>query len=155
MRMATRSDLSALLLVEVGCEGAPHWSEAVWLEMLMSSPQERVVLLAEQGDEAMGFVVVALVAGVASLESIVARAADRGRGIGRALAAAALRWARNQGAVAMELEVRCSNEAALQLYQGLGFVEQGRRRAYYAAPVEDAVLMGLILSEGGSGTAKV
>jgi ribosomal protein S18 acetylase RimI-like enzyme len=45
---------------------------------------------------------------------------------------------RRQG---MRLEVRASNTAALALYQRHGFSAVGRRRAYYSAPVEDAVLL--------------
>jgi ribosomal protein S18 acetylase RimI-like enzyme len=39
------------------------------------------------------------------------------------------------------LEVRPSNVAGRGFYAASGFVETGRRRAYYADPVEDAVLM--------------
>ena len=41
------------------------------------------------------------------------------------------------------LEVRESNKAARAFYASLAFVEVGRRRGYYADPVEDAVLMRL------------
>jgi ribosomal-protein-alanine N-acetyltransferase len=41
---------------------------------------------------------------------------------------------------AVFLEVRESNAAARRLYENLGFHENGRRKAYYAEPSEDAVL---------------
>ena len=45
----------------------------------------------------------------------------------------------------ISLEVRESNKAARQLYDGLGFVECGRRKNYYSPDIsgkrEDAVLM--------------
>jgi ribosomal-protein-alanine N-acetyltransferase len=43
------------------------------------------------------------------------------------------------------LEVRESNQAARAFYASLGFVDDGRRRGYYADPVEDAVLLRLRL----------
>ncbi len=41
----------------------------------------------------------------------------------------------------MFLEVRESNIAARNLYKRLGFLEAGRRRDYYPAPPEDAIVM--------------
>lgn len=52
---------------------------------------------------------------------------------------------RGRGARLVTLEVRVSNHAAQQLYAGLGFVEVGRRRAYYHDNGEDALLMTLFL----------
>jgi [ribosomal protein S18]-alanine N-acetyltransferase len=42
---------------------------------------------------------------------------------------------------AILLEVRESNQAALQLYKKCGFSIDGIRKNYYSAPVENAVLM--------------
>ena len=39
------------------------------------------------------------------------------------------------------LEVRKSNDAAIRLYERLGFVEQGTRRGYYTDNHEDALIM--------------
>ena len=39
------------------------------------------------------------------------------------------------------LEVRVSNETAIDLYQRLGFVETGVRRGYYTDNREDALIM--------------
>ncbi len=69
----------------------------------------------------------------------------RSRGIGAALMAALLDLARNQRAQRLDLEVRASNETAIRLYDRLGLRETGRRRSYYRAPEEDAVLMGINL----------
>lgn len=43
------------------------------------------------------------------------------------------------------LEVRKSNESAINLYKKFGFEEVGLRKAYYDKPVEDALLMKLEL----------
>jgi ribosomal-protein-alanine N-acetyltransferase len=51
------------------------------------------------------------------------------------------------------LEVRVSNERALQLYERYGFVRMGLRRDYYPfsnTQREDAVLMGLDIIEAGA-----
>jgi len=45
----------------------------------------------------------------------------------------------------VELEVRAGSLGARRLYEGLGFVEVGRRVRYYDEPVDDAVLMRLEL----------
>jgi ribosomal-protein-alanine N-acetyltransferase len=43
--------------------------------------------------------------------------------------------------VAVDLEVRASNDPALKLYRGMGFSLVGRRDGYYRNPTEDAVLL--------------
>ena len=75
---------------------------------------------------------------------------QRRQGIAAALCGAAISWASTGGAggraAQMHLEVRASNQAALQFYANQGFVEQARRTAYYSNPVEDAVLMNRALA---------
>ncbi|MGC9197541.1 MAG: GNAT family N-acetyltransferase [Acidobacteriaceae bacterium] len=78
---------------------------------------------------------------LAELESIATAVSARGLGIGRALCRRLMEWCREQGAHAIELEVRASSKVALGLYRSLGFAEQGLRRKYYRDPIEDAVLM--------------
>jgi ribosomal-protein-alanine acetyltransferase len=155
LREAIPADLEALLALERTCEGAPHWSEAAWQHTLSPQRGERIVLLAELPNQLLGFIAVSLVLDVASLDSIAVDAPARGQGIGHSLVLAALRWAQAHGAHAMELEVRLSNTAARSLYAALGFIEQGRRKSYYAAPVEDAVLMAAAIDEKHGVTAKV
>lgn len=49
--------------------------------------------------------------------------------------------AKERGAERMTLEVRKSNEAAIGLYEKVGFVNYGLRKNYYIEPREDAIIM--------------
>jgi len=90
--------------------------------------------------------------------------ADRRRlGIGSALMAEALRWARAVGVERLDLAVYPHNHAALALYRKFGFVEEGRlvRHARKSYGYEDEILMAAWLGPGegidepavGEGTA--
>lgn len=147
LREAVAQDLAGILTVERATAEAPHWSEAVWSGVLgASEPVERGVFVAVSKDCVVGFVVVGLVAGVAELESVAVATDARRRGLGRGLCLQAIEWAQRAGATSMELEVRASSAAARALYASLGFREQGRRAKYYRDPVDDAVLMSVVLS---------
>ena len=50
-------------------------------------------------------------------------------------------FARGNHLAFLTLEVRPSNQAAIALYQGFGFIEAGRRRNYYDLPKEDALIL--------------
>jgi len=77
----------------------------------------------------------------AEVEGLMVQCDHRRQGIGTALTGACMAWAAGTGASAIRLEVRASNLAALALYRRLGFTTSGVRRAYYSAPVEDALLL--------------
>ena len=72
----------------------------------------------------------------------------RGRGVGHALVAAAIEWARGRGLHKLALSVFPHNSAAIALYRKFGFVEEGRlvrhiRRA--DGQLWDLIEMGLLL----------
>jgi ribosomal protein S18 acetylase RimI-like enzyme len=72
----------------------------------------------------------------------------RGRGVGSALLAAAIEWARDRGLHKLSLGVFAHNTAAIELYRKFGFVEEGRRIKQYrraSGELWDAVEMGLLL----------
>ena len=80
-------------------------------------------------------------AGDADLLTVATLPCARRRGIATAMIAHLLRRARQAGCAAVLLEVRVSNAGAQALYRRLGFAPVGRRRRYYLAPVEDALVM--------------
>ena len=66
---------------------------------------------------------------------------QRNAGIGRDLLGAVLARATAAKAEHITLEVASENEAAIALYRAAGFVEIGRRAAYYRSPPDDAIIM--------------
>jgi ribosomal protein S18 acetylase RimI-like enzyme len=72
----------------------------------------------------------------------------RGAGVGSALMAAAIEWARERGLHKLSLSVFAHNAAGLALYRRFGFVEEGRRAKHYrrsSGELWDAIDMGLML----------
>jgi ribosomal protein S18 acetylase RimI-like enzyme len=72
----------------------------------------------------------------------------RGRGVGSALLAAGIDWARGRGLHKLSLSVFPHNEAGIALYRKHGFAEEGRRVKQYrrsTGELWDAVDMGLLL----------
>ena len=105
-------------------------------------------LVAEAGGEIVGSLHVERSRfGFGDLGMAVARE-WRGRGVGSALLAAAIDWAREQGLHKLSLSVFPHNAAAIALYRKFGFVEEGRRVKQYrraSGELWDAVDMGLLL----------
>ena len=81
----------------------------------------------------------------ADLLTIATVPAARGRGIASLMLTELVSTAREVSCPDVLLEVRQSNETAQRLYTRHGFVPIGRRRRYYQAPPEDAVVMRLTL----------
>ena len=52
-----------------------------------------------------------------------------------------IRLAAERDVTTIHLEVRTGNETAIRLYERMGFVRDGIRKAYYSDPIEDALLM--------------
>lgn len=144
VRRALLADAEAILAIAQGCAEAPHWSDAVWRQLLADQEESepaRACFLAEDHRGPFGFIVVSCTCGVAELESVAVNVAARRQGIGRALCCEAMSWSQGRAAQVIQLEVRASSLGAIALYSGLGFTEQGRRPGYYREPMEDAVLM--------------
>lgn len=90
-----------------------------------------------------------MLSGVAELGMLVA-ADCRGRGVGSALMAAGLDWARSAGAHKVTLTVFPHNHAALALYAKFGFRTEGTLRHHMRranGELWDAVTMGLVLHD--------
>ena len=68
----------------------------------------------------------------------------RGKGIAKALMAMITNWAKEQGSIAMMLEVKVDNSNAIGLYESLGYSKLNVRKDYFGAGL-DALVMRLDL----------
>ncbi len=120
-------------------------------EFRRSRTEEHAELLAVAGGEVIGSLGISREAHpvnshVASLGMMVAPE-WRGRGVGSALLAEAIRWARDVGVEKVALSVFPDNEAARALYRKFGFVEEGRLTGHSKKSIgyRDEIVMGLWL----------
>lgn len=133
-------DLPAVMLIERRSFTAP-WEETTF-HALMRRPSA-ALLVAEAEGRLVGYAVLWFAADEGELGDLAVHPEARRRGVGREIVRACLEEARRRGARSLFLEVRSSNLAARGLYEGMGFRTVGLRKAYYASPVEDAVVMRL------------
>jgi ribosomal-protein-alanine N-acetyltransferase len=89
------------------------------------------LILAREGDAAIGFALGRAVAGEAELLLLAVRRHAQGRGIGKMLLERFAEEAKGRGATRLHLEVREGNHA-LSLYERADYVLVGRRRNYYS-----------------------
>ena len=149
VRKATIQDAAEMIRLERQCPTTTHWTEQQYLDLLAAgseSPTRLALVAQEDSSSALaGFLVARHSPPEWELENIVVAPEVRRTGIGRKLMDTLLVQARQTNSEAILLEVRESNTAARRLYEGLGFSETGRRKAYYTNPSEDAVLYSRIL----------
>jgi [ribosomal protein S18]-alanine N-acetyltransferase len=137
---AHREDLPAVLALErAGFAQAEQWSERSWTGELLG--EGRTVLLA-RAEQVLGVVAFRTIGEHADLHRLVVAPRHRRAGLGTALVEAGLEAVRHLGARAVLLEVDYDNEAAIALYQHLGFEQLSARRNYYG-PGQDALILKL------------
>ncbi|OMG11106.1 alanine acetyltransferase [Actinomyces naeslundii] len=166
LREMTEEDLGTIARLEGKLFGAEAWTRGLLnleLEASQGPQADRryVVVESEDADDAanpsagaglngprlLGYAGLYHAGGLTSADllTIATIPAARGRGIASLMLTELVSTAQQAGCPDVLLEVRQSNEAAQRLYTGHGFAPIGRRRRYYQAPPEDAVVMRLTL----------
>lgn len=133
------TDVTVAATIEQGAYEFP-WSPGIFRDCLLAGYYSVVL---ELGGKVIGYGVMSVAAGEAHLLNIALSDAARGAGNGRLLLEHLLEVAVRSGVEGMYLEVRPSNQRALELYDRAGFRIIGRRRGYYRARygTEDAVVL--------------
>lgn len=90
-----------------------------------------LALLARQGGEPLGFILIRLAADEGEILHFAVLPAHRRKHLGQALLAQALRILISRGASRLFLEVEETNQAAQGLYSQAGFEKAGFRADYY------------------------
>lgn len=143
--------LHSAALAELHREGfAESWSAKDFSEVL-SMPGAFGFAFAEKPNGAfVGYVLARQISDEMEILTLVVAPSARRQGLAKQLMRLAEETGRARGAQALFLEVADDNDAAIALYQGLGFDEVGRRPNYYgrktpSGPV-DARVMRLALT---------
>jgi ribosomal-protein-alanine N-acetyltransferase len=154
IRRMTAAGLDGVLAIAQGLPQAPHWPQSAWMNAINSqfepeSTPRRIALIAAdpQSGSILGFAVANLLPPQAELETIAVAAESQRLGLGARIFQALAADLKAAGVNELVLEARASNRPALAFYRALGFVETGLRTAYYADPIEDAVLMHLLSAD--------
>jgi len=130
--------IPAILAIEAVSNGAP-WSEQAFVNEL-TNPQSLFRVALENG-EVVGYGGIWMCIDEAHVTTLATHPDHRRKGIGRRLMVDLLQESKKLGMVCSTLEVRKSNEAAIKLYENLGFQSVSVRKGYYPDNKEDAVIM--------------
>jgi ribosomal-protein-alanine N-acetyltransferase len=138
-------DIDEILRVEYHVYSHP-WSRTNFTDSIDSGCACRVCRV---GGELVGYFVLMLAVDEAHLLNIGVAEKRQGVGFGARLLRHAMEAAWRGGAGRLLLEVRPSNERALDLYRHFGFRQIGVRRGYYPAADgrEDALVLSRALGE--------
>ena len=133
-----KEDLEQVSTMEAACFSIP-WSKKSFEENLNRS--DAVYVVARDGDKVLGYCGAYVILNEADINQVAVEPLHRKKGVGGKMLAALLDKLGKAGADAVTLEVRKSNEAAIALYESMGFVTEGIRKNFYEKPVEDALIM--------------
>ena len=149
-RRAQQQDL--IPVMEINLKTLPeHYSDYFYESLLAELPEAFVVAL--DGNTHAGYIMCKTEYGFSCFRrlgfvkkghmvSVAVLPEYRRRGMGRVLVEEALKGIWSRQCVEMYLEVRCSNNDAVRLYENLGFVIRQQLKSYYRDG-EDAFLMAI------------
>lgn len=131
-------DVSAIEEIEQRSMPAP-WSRMMFVSEIVKSTS--ICLGAFVDDGLVAYVIVSRYVDAWHVMNLVVAPEHRRRGIATRLLAALFGQTDGDDRRGFTLEVRVSNEAAIELYESVGFRSQGVRRGYYTDNREDALIM--------------
>lgn len=134
-------DLDQVMQIESRAYSHP-WTHGIFTDCLQVGYECWMYF---QDEALVGYSVFSVAVGEAHLLNLCVAPDFQGLGIGRQVLADLIRRCKTQGAETLFLEVRASNQAAINLYLSQGFQQIGQRPGYYPAldKREDALVFAL------------
>jgi [ribosomal protein S18]-alanine N-acetyltransferase len=138
IRRLDLADLDAIDLIEQRAYPTP-WSRAMFASELAKPTS--ICLGAFEGDKLVGYIVNSRYVDAWHVMNVAVDPGRRRRGIATQLLEHLFELTRGDERRGYTLEVRITNDAAIRLYERLGFEPRGLRRGYYTDNREDALIM--------------
>ena len=143
-RVANAFDLPVFVSLDKELFPYSPWSTSQYKEEF-SSPTRHFVVAVDAEQNIVGYAGVFAPGGAeADVLTVGVVPAQRGKGVAKALMSLITDWAKEQGSIAMMLEVKVDNAEAIGLYQSLGYSQLNIRKDYFGAGL-DALVMRLEL----------
>ena len=139
IRKMTIEDVAAVVVVENICFITP-WSEESFKNELTTN-MLAVYYVAEIEGKVIGYAGMWHVMDELHITNVAVHPDYQGRKIGNQLLEALISFSSSGPYKGMTLEVRVSNEVAINLYTKYGFEKLGIRKGYYQDNKEDAMVM--------------
>jgi len=134
------------LAIEKICFSNP-WSRETFLgEIQNRAISFPLVIVHREKKRIAGYVIFWQIGDEAQINNLAIHPDFQGQGLGELALRYVLNRLKENKVHLVSLEVRVSNHRALALYRKLGFSILGVRKEYYSRPVEDAYIMGLVLT---------
>ena len=130
-------NIEAVAKLERECFSEP-WSAAAITESIKHGT---VFFVAENGEDVMGYIGLNAVADECYITNVAVFPDYRRQGVATALLNKAISYCKSANLSFISLEVRASNNAAIDLYVKNGFIKEGERRDFYRFPKENAFIM--------------
>jgi ribosomal-protein-alanine N-acetyltransferase len=140
LRKLKLRDLNAIEEIERASYPTP-WSRSMFAGELAKPSSICLGAVDSRTDELVGYLIISRYVDAWHVMNVAVRPSHRRRGIARALIERLFEVTERDARRGYTLEVRVSNEAAIQLYEALGFRARGIRRGYYTDNREDALIM--------------
>jgi ribosomal-protein-alanine N-acetyltransferase len=131
-------DVEVILAIQQASPEVAQWTAQDYAD---ATSGEMAGWVAEENSVVAGFLAARRAGTDLEILNFAVQCEARRRGLGTLLLREALAWGKTFRAERALLEVRASNQAALRFYERHGFRAAGRRLRYYAAPVDDALLL--------------
>jgi ribosomal-protein-alanine N-acetyltransferase len=138
IRRLDLADLDAIDAIEQRAYPTP-WSRAMFASELAKPTS--ICLGAFEGDELVGYIVNSRYVDAWHVMNVAVDPDRRRRGIATQLLEHLFEQTLGDERRGYTLEVRITNDAAIRLYERLGFEPRGLRRGYYTDNREDALIM--------------
>lgn len=139
LRRMHGDDLDAVMAIETAIYDFP-WNRQIFADCLRVG---YLCYVCEVADEIAGYCIMSTGASEAHVLNLCIAQRYRRRGLGEHLLSGLLSLAKRRAVGTVFLEVRPSNNAALALYDKMGFNQIGIRNDYYPAKLgrEDAIIL--------------
>jgi [ribosomal protein S18]-alanine N-acetyltransferase len=133
-------DLGAIEDIERASYPTP-WSRSMFAAELAKPSSICLGAIDVESDRLVGYLIISRYVDAWHVMNLAVAHSYRRRGIATRLMERLFELTASDGRRGYTLEVRVSNDAAIRLYESLGFRARGIRRGYYTDNREDALIM--------------